>query len=135
LTFCTPSSILILHKDLVSAVVQTSDEFLTVTNHDAEIEEWGADRWTEMLDKAGVPVDDTLRDSIERKQCVSEMWTDRRRKLKVKNVMEQLEVQPVLNEMTHFSCIMDPAVEGGGLVWVKTYPEPVRDQCSDGDSD
>ncbi|KAJ6478485.1 hypothetical protein C8R47DRAFT_632925 [Mycena vitilis] len=71
-------------------------------------------------------------DSIERKQCVSQMRGKAR--LTVRDVARQLEVQPVQNKCTHFSCVMDPAVDGGGLLWVRAYPEP-GDMERDSDSD
>src|SRR5271168_4121857 len=49
LTFCTPSEVLIVEKDLKSAVIHTSDQFLAVTNHDAYMEKWSPEYWREML--------------------------------------------------------------------------------------
>ncbi|KAJ6478481.1 beta subunit of N-acylethanolamine-hydrolyzing acid amidase-domain-containing protein [Mycena vitilis] len=118
LTFCSPASILVLEKDLVSATAQTSDDFLAVTNHDLRIEQLEPDEWRALLASEGPPGRDAIvDDSIERKQCVSQM----RGKARL-----TLEVQPVQNECTHFSCVMDPAVDGGGLLWVRAYPEPVE---------
>ncbi|KAF8196869.1 beta subunit of N-acylethanolamine-hydrolyzing acid amidase-domain-containing protein [Mycena galopus ATCC 62051] len=115
LTFCTPSSVLILEKDLVSAVRLTSDDFLAVTNHDVRVEGITPVGWRALLKN----------DSIERKQCVSQIWAKKGKGLKVKDVAYQLQVQPVQNKLTHFSCVMDPAVDGGGLLWVRSYEEPV----------
>ncbi|KAJ6485781.1 beta subunit of N-acylethanolamine-hydrolyzing acid amidase-domain-containing protein [Mycena sanguinolenta] len=127
LTFCTPSSILILEKDLVTAVPRTSDDFLAVTNHDERIEGLTPDGWRTLLKAENEVHDVLLDDSIERKQCVSQMWARKKGKgLKVKDVVYQLQLQPVQNECTHFSCVMDPAIEGGGLLWVRSYEEPVE---------
>ncbi|KAJ7626314.1 beta subunit of N-acylethanolamine-hydrolyzing acid amidase-domain-containing protein [Mycena polygramma] len=124
LTFCTPTSILVLEKDLVSATAQTSDDFLAVTNHDLRMEQLAPEEWRALLAREGPGHDAIVDDSIERKQCVSQMRGKAR--LKVRDVAHQLEVQPVQNECTHFSCVMDPAVDGGGLLWVHAYPEPVE---------
>ncbi|KAF8196870.1 beta subunit of N-acylethanolamine-hydrolyzing acid amidase-domain-containing protein [Mycena galopus ATCC 62051] len=127
LTFCTPSSILILEKDLVSAVPRTSDDFLAVTNHDERIEGLTPNGWRALLKQESQEHDGLLDDSIERKQCVSQIWAKKRKGgLKVKDVAHQLEMQPVQNECTHFSCVMDPSVDGGGLLWVRSYEEPVE---------
>lgn len=147
LTFCTPSSILILDKDLVSAKSQTSDTFLAVTNHDFEMEGWTPEQWRAMLHKEGLAEDGVgglvrgvLEDSIERKACVAEMCERRDGDGGVTmptamTVTELLEKRPVLNESTHFSCVMDPAAEGGGLVWVRAYEERVdMDSRSDATS-
>jgi hypothetical protein len=126
LTFCTPASILVLEKDLVSAVAQTSDDFLAVTNHDLRMEQLTPDGWRALLEREGPGHDAIVDDSIERKQCVSQIWAKKGARLKVKDVARQLEVQPVQNECTHFSCVMDPAVDGGGLLWVRSYAAPVE---------
>ncbi|KAJ7272595.1 beta subunit of N-acylethanolamine-hydrolyzing acid amidase-domain-containing protein [Mycena haematopus] len=135
LTFCTPSSILILEKDLVSAVARTSDEFLAVTNHDVRIEGLTPEGWRALLQVETQGHDVLLDDSIERKQCVSQIWAKKGKGLKVKDVVHQLQVQPVQNESTHFSCVMDPAVDGGGLVWVRSYEEPVEMEYDSSDVD
>ncbi|KAJ7708754.1 beta subunit of N-acylethanolamine-hydrolyzing acid amidase-domain-containing protein [Mycena rosella] len=126
LTFCTPAGVLVLEKDLVSAVPQTSSDFLAVTNHDVHREQLAPDGWRALLQKKGVGPDAIVDDSIERKQCVSQIWAQKGARLKVEDVARQMEVRPVLNECTHFSCIMDPSVDGGGLLWVRAYDEPVE---------
>ncbi|KAJ6561150.1 beta subunit of N-acylethanolamine-hydrolyzing acid amidase-domain-containing protein [Mycena vulgaris] len=126
LTFCTPAGILVLEKDLTSAVAQTSDDFLAVTNHDVHMEQLAPEGWRALLQQEGAGHDALVDDSIERKQCVCKMWAKQGARLKVEDVVHQMEVRPVLNECTHFSCVMDPAVAGGGLLWVKAYEEPVE---------
>ncbi|KAF7317796.1 NAAA-beta domain-containing protein [Mycena kentingensis (nom. inval.)] len=134
LTFCAPDKILILEKDLVTATIRQSNGFLAVTNHDQRIESLSPDAWREIIDKDGpshMHGDDMiLRDSMERKQCVMKLWTERterdRGRLTMADVRQALEEQPVANECTHFSCIMDPGVRGGGLVWVRAYYEPIE---------
>lgn len=115
LTFCSPDSILILEKDLRSASLQTSDEFLAVTNHDTQ---------HEVVESLPRDVADFLTDSMTRKSCIHRLWEGlglgERRIVEVK---KSLETRPLLNETTHFSCIMDPSSEGGGLVWVQAYRE------------
>lgn len=39
----------------------------------------------------------------------------------VEDIQTWMEEYPIFNETTHFSCIMDPSAEGGGLLWVKSY--------------
>ncbi|KAJ7777338.1 beta subunit of N-acylethanolamine-hydrolyzing acid amidase-domain-containing protein [Mycena metata] len=125
LVFCTPASVLVLEKDLVSAEAQTSNAFLAVTNHDLKREKLSPDGWRTMLEEQR-QFDPLIGDSIERKECVSKIWAKNGARLKVAEVADQLQVQPVQNESTHFSCIMDPAVDGGGLLWVRAYDEPVE---------
>ncbi|KAJ7173613.1 beta subunit of N-acylethanolamine-hydrolyzing acid amidase-domain-containing protein [Mycena filopes] len=125
LAFCTPASILVLEKDLVSATVQTSADFLAVTNHDFKREPLNPDGWRALLAGQG-QFDALIGDSIERKQCVSKIWEKNGVRLKVADVVGRMQVQPVQNEATHFSCVMDPSVNGGGLLWVRAYDEPVE---------
>ncbi|KAJ7132228.1 beta subunit of N-acylethanolamine-hydrolyzing acid amidase-domain-containing protein [Mycena epipterygia] len=126
LTFCTPAAILVLEKDLVSAVSQTSADFLAVTNHDLRMEQFAPEGWRAVLADAGRGPDMIVDDSMERKECVSQIWAKKGVRLTVEDVARQMEVRPVLNECTHFSCVMDPAVDGGGLLWVRAYEEPVE---------
>nr|GAT56615.1 predicted protein [Mycena chlorophos] len=130
LTFCSQANILILEKDLVTARLRTSASFLAVTNNDEHIEALSADAWRDIVAKAAPAQDAILADSIERKQCMMRLWKKRtvrqRQRITVADVVRQLEVQPVQNESTHFSCVMDPGVPGGGLLWVRAYPEPVE---------
>lgn len=126
LTFCTPASILVLEKDLVSAVSQTSADFLAVTNHDLRMEQLAPEGWRAVLADAGHGPDMIVEDSMERKECVSQIWAQKGKRLTVEDVARQMEVRPVLNDCTHFSCVMDPAVDGGGLLWVRAYEEPVE---------
>ncbi|KAJ6624846.1 beta subunit of N-acylethanolamine-hydrolyzing acid amidase-domain-containing protein [Mycena sp. CBHHK59/15] len=126
LTFCTPVGVLVLEKDLASAEAHTSPDFLAVTNHDVRMERLGTEEWRALLAREGLGHDAIVEDSMERKACVSQIWARQGTRLKVKDVAQQMEVRPVLNECTHFSCVMDPGVEGGGLLWVKSYDEPVE---------
>lgn len=125
LTFCTPSEVLVMEKDLKSAVVRTSEQFLAVTNHDADMEAWSPEYWAEMLAKERLlevsGARGIVEESVERKECLCKLW-----RLKgvdpvsVDDLKLWLRKHPIRNELTHFSCIMDPSVKGGGLVWVES---------------
>jgi len=126
LTFCSPSSVLIIENDLTSAVSHLSEEFLAVTNHDVAMEGWDPDRWqnfvkTEMtpgLDSGGVK--EMMGESIERKECMCTLWREKgNRNASIEDLKTWLRMYPVRNECTHFSCLMDPAASGGGLLWVE----------------
>ena len=125
LIFCTPSEVLVMEKDLKSAVVRTSKEFLAVTNHDEDMEAWSHEYWQEMLTKERFleisGARGIVEESVDRKECLCKL-----RQLKgvdpvtVDDLKLWLRKHPIRNELTHFSCIMDPSVEGGGLVWVES---------------
>jgi len=124
LTFCTPSEVLIVEKDLNSAVIRTSSQFLAVTNHDANMEDWTPEYWREILAKehlnevAGAR--GIVEESMERKECLCQLWRMKGvEPVSVDDLKIWLRIHPVRNEYTHFSCIMDPSAKDGGLVWVE----------------
>jgi hypothetical protein len=128
LTFCSTTSILILEKDLKAANSQTSDDFLAVTNHDRRFDLLQPDAWEDILRKEfPALLHSFLDESVERKQLISELWQQSSpRALNVRQVKQWLGTVPLKNETTHFSCIMDPAVDGGGLVWVHEFRDPLE---------
>ena len=125
LIFCTPSEVLIMEKDLKSAVVHTSKQFLAVTNHDADMEAWSPEYWQKMLAKERLlevsGVRGIVEESVGRKECICDLWRSKGvEPVSVDDLKLWLRKHPIRNELTHFSCIMDPSVEGGGLVWVES---------------
>lgn len=127
LTFCSPTSILILEKDFKAASPRTSNEFLAVTNHDHgfESQSVGRDAWRDMLNRGLPALHDFLNDSMERKQLIHQLWQQSNpQTLNVSQVKQWLGRVPLRNESTHFACIMDPGVEGGGLTWVQQFRGP-----------
>ena len=109
-------------------MIHESPDFIAVTNHDTKVEEWNRETWEEALkhepDVAGIHT--LLFDSIDRKKCVARMFrsaTRRHRSPDLADVIRWVTTQPVLNETTHFSCIMDPA--RGVLVWARAYATAV----------
>ncbi|TFK67722.1 hypothetical protein BDN72DRAFT_879494 [Pluteus cervinus] len=130
LTFCSPEGVLVLEKDFTTAVVQTSDQFLTVTNHDRMMEAMGNETFKQFIEQERKAIDvgllhDVLEDSRDRKERMTELFKAARpATITSRTVRDWIEAYPIANECTHFSCIMDPSVEGGGLVWVRAYIEP-----------
>ncbi|KAF8963397.1 beta subunit of N-acylethanolamine-hydrolyzing acid amidase-domain-containing protein [Flammula alnicola] len=128
LTFCTLSSVLVVEKGLNSAVTHSSEEFLAVTNHDRAMEDQSPEQWQELVSKQLVPelqgVHDMLEESLERKECMCNLWRSKGvENISLQDVKTWLRTYPIRNECTHFSCIMDPSAQGGGLVWVETCEE------------
>jgi len=128
LTFCTPSSVLVLEKDLKSATTHTSDQFLAVTNHDVVMEAWSHEQWRYLVQvgtsQAVNAAHELVEESMERKECMCDLWRSQGSdNVSVEDVKSWLRRYPIRNECTHFSCIMDPLAQGGGLVWVETCEE------------
>lgn len=108
----------------MAAKSESSNDFLAVTNHDSGFDQVKPEAWKNMIRK-GFPelLHNFLDDSMERKQLVNELWRQSSTTRAV-DVKHWLGTFPLKNESTHFSCIMDPAVDGGGLVWVQRFREP-----------
>ena len=127
LTFCSPTSVLVIERDLASVKHQTSDDFLVCTNHDQGMEHLSQRELVQLLHKNGISgggVEAIITDSVTRKNCIlRKRRSTRRNRRSLSEFKEWLEEEPLKNESTHFSCIMDPSAEGGGLVWVQRYSQ------------
>lgn len=128
LTFCSPSSVLVVERDLAKARTQTSTVYRTVTNHDVDIESLTQDERLHLYRKSGFNDESAnaiVEDSVDRKESMIQLIRGSEDKGEVRRTMRDvklwLETEPIKNETTHFSCIMDPSVKGGGLVWVQKY--------------
>jgi len=128
LTFCTPSSVLVLEKDLKSATTHASDQFLAVTNHDVVMEAWSHEQWRYLVQvgtsQAVNAARELVEESMERKECMCDLWRSQGSdNASIEDVKSWLRRYPIRNECTHFSCIMDPLAQGGGLVWAEACGE------------
>ncbi|KAE9405277.1 hypothetical protein BT96DRAFT_963931 [Gymnopus androsaceus JB14] len=112
------TTVMVVEKDFKTLTKRVSDEFLVATNHDVEMEHWSDDNWKEA---------DALREmfveSSGRMQCVMRLWGSRSGEApRVEDVVQEVEAEPMYSdELTHYSCVMDPSVEGGGILWAKVY--------------
>ncbi|KAF6759399.1 beta subunit of N-acylethanolamine-hydrolyzing acid amidase-domain-containing protein [Ephemerocybe angulata] len=150
LTFCSPDEVLIMEKDLkgLASEARISDTFLAITNHDRAAEDWSKEKWVKVLKKQGIVgeqsglTDMIMENSMHRKRCITELWegrtecagpdleessngqgTVRGARVGVEEIKEWLRTYPLRNATTHFSCIMDPAREGGGILWAEACEE------------
>lgn len=125
--------------------MQRDHVFAIVTNHDHYAEGLSKSEWTAECKESATAASEVggfdwiLGDSLDRKDCVKNMWGDRRSRAgpsaretrrglgggeeekcaDLEEVKEWLRTYPVRNECTHFSCIMDPSREGGGVLWIE----------------
>ena len=118
---------LLVERDLDTAACRSSDDFLVCTNHDLNVEDLSEEELAQLLHEKGVSEDavEDIRhaDSVLRKKYMMRKSGDPtwRKQRSLSQIKEWLEEKPVKNENTHFSCIMDPSAEAGGLVWVQRY--------------
>jgi hypothetical protein len=140
-TLCDGVSAALIEKDLYSAHVTTSDDFIVNTNHDITMEDWSDKEWKEyVVRNGGSTANDTMEmillDSKDRKRQVQAMYQNavkcrkstkyslRRSKnsgISQETVIRWISTWPIKNECTHFGCIMDPKL--GEIVWIRWYPE------------
>ncbi|KAF9451151.1 hypothetical protein P691DRAFT_808635 [Macrolepiota fuliginosa MF-IS2] len=145
LTFCTPDEVMVIESDLADPIIEASSSFLTVTNNDRRMESWDSSKWAQLVEEDEksthtdqLGISGILKDSIERRTCVEQFWEAdsasnvassriKRRSsphVEVADVQNWMQSYPICNEATHFSCIMDPSVVGGRIIWLKSYLEP-----------
>lgn len=123
------SNAIVLEKDLHSARVMSSDEFIVATNCDCAPP--AASEGTTTVNNA-IGMDMVLDEADERKETIEKRFRDVRKrqekkwkeersevefqvKVRESTVLGWLKVYPVWNELTHFGCLMDPT--NGTIRW------------------
>ena len=115
----------------------TKSTWLESDGYKEWMEEWKDSEWTkfskekEAADMAG-EMKSLISDSQYRKRCVGRLYekamSSRRSRRRIeggigiKTVASWVETWPIMNECTHFSCVMDP--KEGKIAWVKSFLEP-----------
>lgn len=121
-----------MEKDLkeLASEAQISRDFLAVTNHDRAMEQYSQGMWTYILQRRGFELENAtvarglMESSMERKSCIVKLSDEMHGAVaSVDEIKEWLRTHPVRNEDTHFSCIMDPSQEGGGILWAEACEE------------
>ncbi|KAL0059063.1 hypothetical protein AAF712_014240 [Marasmius tenuissimus] len=130
LTFCTPEEIFVFENGLRKPTTHTSTSFLAVTNHDRHMEAWDEEQWAAFVKsqvRTGNAVRDLVVDSVERKKCMCSLWEKSlgAGSLTVVDIIGWLQRKPLQRMHSLFVCD-GSRLSGGGLLWVKTYDEPVN---------
>lgn len=113
----------VFERDLLGAHIRTSDEFIVHTNHDSNY----SDSHKQDEKSSLLGLETFVEESEERRACVHKKWTSMCSKQMSKqlrdgvyadelvgpSVREEtlkrwLRAYPVMNECTHFMCVMDP---------------------------
>lgn len=121
-TLSDGNSTVVLEKDLHSAQVTASGTFVAVTNHDTCYEDQSVSRnvFQDQFSR------EFIAESRERKRKLCSLHQKAARKsngVKDEDVNKWMKTYPVLNECTHFACVMD--AKEGKVVYLKRYLEPV----------
>jgi hypothetical protein len=120
LVLCSPSQTTIVEKDLrgePESRIRTSESFIVQTNHDNPVDstpivhsmEPGMDTTVERLDCMKTKWDELKRTEAEGAATGGNERGDRRLAVKEGTLMEWLSSSPVMNDLTHFSCVLDPS--------------------------
>ncbi|KAK6540926.1 hypothetical protein TWF694_008310 [Orbilia ellipsospora] len=147
ITLCDGKRAFFIEKDVHHAGIDTSEEFITGTNHDARMDGWKSEdyfTYAKTLAKnenatiaAGIS-EELLEDSQVRKNCIRLLYTGAQNAMRVRRstrrktdggiglgtVVSWCQTYPISNECTHFSCIMDP--KEGEISWLKYHIQPIE---------
>jgi hypothetical protein len=143
LTICNGISVSVLEKDLLSAKIRSSGEFLVHTNNDTSPTSTatethnangGVKSISAMVDD--ITLEDFIKDSKERRACVEKKWhalRARQKRQQASLVKEENEIippavreetligwvkkNPTMNEQSHFGCVMDSSK--GKIRWLE----------------
>lgn len=135
LIFCDGQRTLTLEKDYRSAVVNSSSDFIVMTNHDR------AQELTHSIGQSqSIPSNNTslnailnqisphgiVAESTARKKCMTRMWEQlsvhERGTVDTAELVKWMNTYPVKNALTHYAVIMDPST--GTFAWERHYPDP-----------
>jgi hypothetical protein len=123
---CDGEATTVIEKDLIGAKIRNSKEFIVHTNHDTRSDDPAEPAQNEKSMILGMEA--LVEESEERRACVQKKWDGvrRRHEKKLNEALEKEEAfqlqppmvredrlrewvraYPVMNECTHFGCIMD----------------------------
>jgi len=126
LVLCDGKTTAVIEKDLIGAKVRESKEFIVHTNHDTKSEDPAEPAQSEKSSLLGMEL--TLEESEERRECAQKKWDALVKRLDKKQnealekgeaaqvkppmvredrLREWVRAYPIMNECTHFGCIMD----------------------------
>jgi hypothetical protein len=128
----------VVEKDLATAVVRSSEDFIVITNNDVGVEDEGT-----VEDGYAGALAEILHEAKDRRECAEHNYTNMR-VLKGRDaasigpngvqqewrtilghhdVVELVQKYPTTNETTHYACVMDPSI--GTVTWCRRWLKPV----------
>lgn len=133
----------VVEKDLVTAVMRSSSDFIVITNNDVEMEDGSTREGREQDEQPAAPTEALaviVEDALDRRQRaehnyinmrvskgkdsafngVNEEW---RTMLEVMDIVHLVQKYPTTNECTHYACVMDPLK--GTVTWCGRWRKPV----------
>lgn len=135
----------VVEKDLTTAVVRSSTDFIVITNNDVKMGEGGDAEGGHGIEGEAVlshtgELAEVLHEAVDRRQCAEHNYTNMRvRKsneaastgvkeewksvLQVDDIVSLVQKYPTTNETTHYACVMDPSK--GTVTWCRRWMKPV----------
>lgn len=144
LIFCDGRRTMTMEKDYCSAVINSSSDFIVVTNHDkaqelattrpsaADGKSTAANNLMNMME---LNAHEIVAESSARKRCMTQLCEQESKRLithaklrsgkaivSLERLASWLETSPIIDALTHYAVIMDPAK--GEFAWERYYPDP-----------
>lgn len=135
----------VVERDLTTAVVRSSQEFIVITNNDVGMEDDDAEKNSnhelggEVSPYAG-ELAEIVDEAVDRRQCAEHNYNNMRVSkgkdptsngpimewrtiLEVDDIVQLVQRYPTTNETTHYACVMDPSQ--GTVTWCRRWMKPV----------
>ncbi|KAL7801415.1 beta subunit of N-acylethanolamine-hydrolyzing acid amidase domain-containing protein [Trichoderma afarasin] len=137
---CSGTETTVIQKDLVNAQTKSATDFIVHTNHDFAPTDPSSQANTQKESSSILGMETLVEESEERKDCILSKWTAlaKRQQREFKKgkgrqspaIFEQtlqkwVKAYPIMNECTHFGCIMDPGT--GTIRWLERGDEDLED--------
>ncbi|KAL8712373.1 MAG: hypothetical protein Q9225_006950 [Loekoesia sp. 1 TL-2023] len=130
LIFCDGIRTFTMEKDLKTANVRSSNDFIVACNHDQaeETDRQPEDAENSKSDDAlkATGMDILVEESTNRQMRLTKLWRNsaaRNSTVTTKKLRGWIRKYPITNEQTHFATILDPTT--GAIVWVERYLDPI----------
>ena len=148
--FSSAKETTVIEKDLITARVRSSDDFIVITNNDEEEPHsisasasgnLGVQNASNVNGVYGMAIAEIIEEAKNRKQCAENIYKNMRRKaarrkgmvaalgddakrlLETVDIVKLVQRYPTTNEVTHFACVLDP--QSGKIAWCRRWLEPV----------
>ncbi|KAL7914848.1 beta subunit of N-acylethanolamine-hydrolyzing acid amidase domain-containing protein [Trichoderma velutinum] len=137
---CSGTETTVIQKDLINAQIKSAVDFIVHTNHDLAPTDPSSQANSQQESSLILGMEALVEESEERKDCIQGKWTAlaKRQQREFKKgkgrehpaVSEQtlqkwVKSYPIMNECTHFGCIMDPGT--GTIRWLERGDEDLED--------
>ncbi|KAK5137799.1 hypothetical protein LTR08_007371 [Meristemomyces frigidus] len=141
LCICDGDETTVIEKDLVTARIRSSDDFIVITNNDEDDAVNVGGGTAKEEPPFATALAEIVLEAKDRKQCAEHNWNnikvvkakalrlrspgkeERKLLLDFDDVVTLVQRYPTTNEATHFACVMDPGA--GSVRWCRRWMRPV----------